>query len=339
MKVNSLKFHIGFWIVFIVINTILGASYKNEFIQAFVIELISLPMRLTITYLNYFLLLPLLIRFNKIGKYVLWTLLSLIVSGFLQRIIDYSVLSVVFPEMTNYGLWIPYKFFKTIFVIGIPVILLIGIVSLSKMAELQKKTKTLENEKLESELKYLKSQINPHFLFNTLNNIYSLSLKNSKKTPELILKLSDFLSFSLYESDKKFITLEKEISLINDYIELEKSRFEDRVKINVSLPENTYDTIIPPLILVPFVENAFKHSLKNETTKANIDINLVVDVRNLKFTVVNSKPKSGLQSISKNGLGLVNIQKRLNIIYNKDFSLEINENDENFEIVLKIKFS
>ena len=123
------------------------------------------------------------------------------------------------------------------------------------MAESQKKARILENEKLQSELKYLRSQVSPHFLFNTLNHIYGLSLENSKKVSKLILKLSDFLSFSLYESKQRFIPLQKEIDLMNDFIALEKSRFEDRVDISISLPkEKDLTGKIPPLILVPFVE-------------------------------------------------------------------------------------
>lgn len=336
MRSNSIKFHVGFWIVYTIVNTILGASYKNDFEKAFIIEILNLPMRLIIVYLNFFFLLPLLIYNNQVRKYISYTLLSLIIAGFCQRIINYKLLNILYPGISDFGIWLPYKFLQAIFLIGTPMIILIGIVSVIKMAELQKRTKTLESEKLESELKYLKSQTNPHFLFNTLNNIYGLSLENSKKAPELILKLSDFLSFSLYESDKKFITLKKEISLINDFIELEKSRFEDRINLSVLLPKAPDNVSIPPLILIPFVENAFKHSLSNETNEALIDIKLKTKDNHLEFIVYNSKPEHDIYKDSKNGLGLKNIKKRLNIIYKDKYTLDIKEEKTSFKIVLNI---
>ena len=176
--------------------------------------------------------------------------------------------------------------------------------------------------------------MNPHFLFNTLNNIYSLALNKSNKTPELILKLSDFLSFSLYESSKKLIPLEKEISLMNDFIALEKSRFEDRLDIHVALPKQIDEIMIPPLIFVPFVENAFKHSLRNETNIANVFIKLSISQNQIVFNVKNSKPKDSYSSDNKHGLGLNNIKKRLEILYKDKYNLETVDKDSEYIINL-----
>lgn len=334
----SFGFHILFWVVYILVYTILGAGYKNDFKEAFIIELLNLPMRLIICYFNYFVLLPLLIYKNKTSKYIFFTIVSLIIAGFFQRIFNYEALNILYPDMPDNGLWLPYKFLQSIFVLATPMFFLLGIISISKMAESEKKAKTLENEKLQSELKYLRSQISPHFLFNTLNHIYGLSLDNSKKVSQLILKLSDFLSFSLYESKQSFIPLKKEIELMNDFITLEKSRFDDRVEISVFLPKfETLKGSIPPLILVPFVENAFKHSLKGKSKKVKIDIKLIVMEQILNFTVKNSKDEQAKTSNSKsNGLGLSNIKKRLDIIYEKGYSLDILNLESEYIIDLKI---
>jgi len=338
MKSLNIWFHIGFWVVYTAIFTIVEASYKGEYREALVFELINLPIRLIVVYFNYFILLPKLLLQDKIIKYFAYTILTLIFAGFVQRFVNYNVLDFLYPNIKNSGIWLPYKFLQTSIIIASPLIFIIGISIIWKVAELQKRTKNLENEKLQSELKYLKSQINPHFLFNTLNNIYGLSLENSKKTSGLILKLSDFLSFSLYESNQKLIPLEKEIALMNDFIALEKSRFEDRVKVVLKLPKSeAQDITIPPLILVPFVENAFKHSLKNETEMATIQIHLSVSEKNLNFTVTNSKPlDSGITTKNK-GLGLINIKKRLDIIYEDNYSLNINEQPNVYTIHLQIK--
>lgn len=337
MKKTSNWFHVGFWITYTLVYTILGAGYKNDFKEAFIFELLNLPMRLIVTYFNYFMLLPLFLYQHKIKKYVLITLLSVIIAGFCQRIINYEALSILYPDMPDFGLWMPYKFLQAVLLIGVPMIILIGIISVTKMTELQEKTKSLENEKLQSELRYLKSQINPHFLFNTLNNIYGLSLENSKKVSKLILKLSEFLSFSLYENDKEFIPIQKEISLVKHLIDLEKSRFEDRIDLRINLPDDADNILVPPLILVPLVENAFKHSLNNEIGKAIIEIDLMIDKKELVFTISNSKPLENLDNSFKNGLGLENIRKRLNIIYHNNYSMEIKSTETNFKVKLIIK--
>ncbi|WP_282081114.1 sensor histidine kinase [Aquimarina algiphila] len=336
MKIKSIWFHIGFWIIYTAIFTVVEASYKGKYTEALAFELMNMPMRLIVVYFNYFVLLPRFLLQGKTAKYFTYTLLTLIVAGFIQRLANYKILSMFYSDLYDFGVWLPYKFLQTSMIIASPLILIIGISVIWKVAELQKRAKTLENEKLQSELKYLKSQINPHFLFNTLNNIYGLSLENSEKTPELILKLSDFLSFSLYESTQKFILLEKEINLLNDFIDLEKSRFDDRVAVEVSIPENINQISIPPLILVPFVENAFKHSLKNETRIAHIFVKLEVVDGQLIYEVKNSKPDQTIEDSSPRGIGLENIKKRLNILYDDQYKLQIEDEDESYSIVLKI---
>lgn len=335
MKLHGFWVHSGFWVILTIVFTIIEASYKGEYEDAFVFQLIHLPIRLLVVYFNYFFLLPKFLFSGKVAKFFLYTILSLVVAGFVQRIINYYVLTLLNPDLPNIGLWLPYKFLQASVLLASPLIFFIGASVLWKVSELQKKAKTLENEKLQSELKYLKSQINPHFLFNTLNNIYGLSLENSTKTPGLILKLSDFLSFSLYESDKKLIPIEKEIQLLNDFIALEKARFEDRVHLDTVIEKKAEYVRIPPLILVPFVENAFKHGLTNEMGVANIHISLSYSEERLHFTVINSKPAELISSHNK-GIGLDNIRKRLDIMYENKYDLSINNEQTTFEISLTV---
>ncbi|MFV0571118.1 MAG: sensor histidine kinase [Xanthomarina gelatinilytica] len=338
VKTFSIWFHIWFWVIYTIVYTILGAGYKNDFEEAFILELLNLPMRLIICYFNYFLLLPLLINKNQPFRYVAYTILSLLIAGFVQRIFNYEALSILYPNMPDFGLWLPYKFLQSVFLMAAPMVFLIGITSISKMAETQKKARILENEKLQAELKYLRSQISPHFLFNTLNHIYGLSLERSKKVPELILKLSDFLSFSLYESKQGLIPLKKEIDLLKDFMALETSRFDDRINITIILPqEEDLVGVIPPFILVPFVENAFKHGLNDKSQKVFIHISLEIVKDCLHFMVRNSKdPQESLMRSNRNGLGLVNIKKRLDIIYGKSYDLHIDNSADEYIVNLKI---
>jgi len=260
MKKNKIAYHFGFWFLYLLIFTIIRASYKENYHEAFIIEFIRFPMSLVVVYFNYLVLFPKLLKSGNYVQYIGYTLLLLLIASFVQRLISYEVLSTFMPTMRDLGRWRFYKFLKVAAFLAIPLITFIGISILWRYLDL------LEKEKLQAELNYLKSQINPHFLFNTLNNIYSLSLESSKKTSHL------------YESGKKTIPLKREIDLINNFVALEKSRFEDRVKVVSKIDKHGIDTfMIPPLILVPFVENAFKHSLKEETDMAEVRISLKVD--------------------------------------------------------------
>ena len=316
-------------------------SYRNTFTDAIVFEILGLPVRLIAVYINWFILIPTFLYLNKYYHYVISLLVLLSILAVIHRIfVLYYGYPIFFPEWLEGQEVHVFKFTRLVqivLIILLPLAITTGWKLFTDLKEKHRQTKELEKEKTDAELNYLKSQINPHFLFNTLNTIYGLSLKSSKKTPELILKLSDFLSFSLYESSQKLIPIEKEIALMNDFIALEKSRFEDRVKVHIELEGNKLNSIfIPPLILVPFVENAFKHSLKNETEIATINIKLLVRNDQVIFKVENSKPNEFVVMDKKNGLGLANIKKRLDIIYTNNYSLDINDNPRKYYIDLKI---
>jgi len=337
MKKNKIAYHFGFWFLYLLIFTIIRASYKENYHEAFIIEFIRFPMSLVVVYFNYLVLFPKLLKSGNYVQYIGYTLLLLLIASFVQRLISYEVLSTFMPTMRDLGRWRFYKFLKVAAFLAIPLITFIGISILWRYLDLQKQTQRLEKEKLQAELNYLKSQINPHFLFNTLNNIYSLSLENSKKTSQLILEFSEFLSFSLYESGKKTIPLKREIDLINNFVALEKSRFEDRVNVMSTIDKQGIDTyMIPPLILVPFVENAFKHSLKEETDMAEVRISLKVDTNFLVFNVRNSKPMHVQDTDTNHGVGLENIRKRLEILFGDEHRLIINSEPQEFSIILTI---
>jgi len=337
MKRYTVLYHISFWVLYVLVFTIIHASYKENYREALIIELVRLPTSLLVVYFNYFVLFPKLLNGNRYVQYVLYSLLTLCIGGFIQRLINYEVLSFLLPGMKDLGKWQFYKFLKAFSFLALPLITCIGISVVWRYARLQERTQRLEKEKLQSELKYLKSQINPHFLFNTLNTIYGLALENSRKTAQLILELSDFLNFSLYESSKEKIPLQKEIDLINNFVSLEESRFRDRVKVHMEIENKNLDkAYIPPLILVPFVENAFKHSLKEETKVASITIHLKVTNNHLIFEVQNSKPEITESLKVNSGVGLENICKRLSILYKDNHELQINNHARMYSVILKI---
>lgn len=177
-------------------------------------------------------------------------------------------------------------------------------------------------------------QIHPHFLFNTLNTLYGFALKKADETPEMILKLSNLLDYLLYQVDKPFVLLVDEINHINDYIELEKMRFNNTLQVEFRVI-NMIDSIkIAPMLLIPFVENSFKHgSIQNGVL--NINIALSCNDKQLRFLIENTHAESEKKH---SGIGLENIKKRLELLYKNKYELKIVESEDNFKVTLKIDF-
>ncbi len=183
--------------------------------------------------------------------------------------------------------------------------------------------------------------MHPHFLFNTLNNLYALTLKKSEKSPEIVLKLSEILDYMLYESKEEKTELDKEIQLIKNYISLEELRFGKRLRINMDINGNTTRLKIAPLILFPFVENSFKHGVSKTNESALIEIKINLEENLLLFEVKNSKPKLIVkeENQSGGGIGLQNITKRLDLIYKDSHWVEINDTSQTYHVKLKVDLS
>lgn len=196
----------------------------------------------------------------------------------------------------------------------------------------------LRIEKQEAELNYLKSQTNPHFLFNTLNNIYSLSRDKSDLAPESILRLSKILRFMLYETGGNYIAIEQEIKIISNYIALEKLRYDESLHVNFNYDIEDMKQAIPPLLLIPLVENAFKHGVSETRDDPFVDIHLSLKQRQLNFTVKNSAETAAGSNSVKESIGLSNLRRQLELLY-KDFSLSVQPGESDFTAVLKINLA
>ncbi|MBN2663365.1 MAG: histidine kinase [Bacteroidales bacterium] len=203
------------------------------------------------------------------------------------------------------------------------------------------RNKELENIILETELQskmqeldFLKRQIHPHFLFNTLNTIYGFALKQSNNTPKLILKLSNLLDYILYQANKPKVSLNEEILHIKEYIELEKMRFQDTLKISFNFNKIDKNIQIAPMLFIPFVENSFKHgSIMNGYLNIDLEINL--NNNQLVFFIKNTFRNDNYEN-SDGGIGLKNIQKRLELLYKDNYELKIKNEDNIFSVFLKI---
>lgn len=193
-------------------------------------------------------------------------------------------------------------------------------------------------EKQSAELNYLKSQTNPHFLFNTLNNIYSLAMDKSDLAPESILRLSKILRFMLYEAGGPYIAIEQELKIIADYIALEKLRYDESLRVNFSNDVEDMKQALPPLLLIPLVENAFKHGVSETRTDPFVDIHLSVNKRQLLFVVKNSTEEFHEKEKLKENIGLSNLRRQLELLY-ADYHLSVQHSDAGFSATLNINLA
>ncbi|MEO2050923.1 MAG: histidine kinase [Allomuricauda sp.] len=204
--------------------------------------------------------------------------------------------------------------------------------AMQKQAEIDE----LQNAIQESELQFLRSQVNPHFLFNNLNNLYSYALQNSPKTPEIILEMSGVLRYMLYESKEQFVPLKKELEQLGNFIRLYKLQIEDRGKVEFQVGKIKGDYKIAPLILIVFIENAFKHSQSGQSSNIEIDISVEVKDGVLEFHCNNNfESVPSLDTVAK-GIGLRNVKKRLELLYPKKHQLDIKEESNSYQVYLRL---
>jgi two-component system LytT family sensor kinase len=206
-----------------------------------------------------------------------------------------------------------------------------------KHLKLKQTEQQLRIEKQAAELNYLRSQTNPHFLFNTLNNIYALTKSKSDSAPEAVMRLSKLLRFMLYETSGEYIAIEQEIKIISDYIELEKLRYDDSLRINFNYDLEDMRQSVPPLLLIPLVENAFKHGASESRSNPFVDIHMNVKQRQLHLIVKNSSEALPEHGIVEN-IGLSNLRRQLELLY-KDYHLSVKHDNYVFIATLTINLA
>ena len=201
--------------------------------------------------------------------------------------------------------------------------------------KIQRQWMQAEKDKITAELQLLKAQVHPHFLFNTLNNIYSFSLENSPKTPGLILKLSSLLSYMLYDCKAEEVLLEKEVEIMKNYIDLEKERYGNKIEISWNIEGDIKDKYIAPLLLLPFLENAFKHGTSEQLERPWLSVDMSGKQDVLRCKIANSKNE--FVPFSKNGIGIQNVKKRLEFLYPGKHELKMNDEGNFFVVSLLVE--
>jgi len=289
-----------------------------------------------------YFLVPKLLHKKKNTLFVLSTLFFIYVIQTLYSIVRVHYFEMQYPEVYQgkppYILWNRMTsfiaFISNITWVVFPSIILIAI----KYYRDQKDIIELKEQKKATELNLLKNQLNPHFLFNTLNNLYALALKKSDKTPEVIAKLSEILDYMLYQCKDNYVSITKEIELLENYIALEKVRYGNRVE--VSFEKNIQQNVhIAPLILLTFVENAFKHGVSQELNKALIELSIETTNTEITFKLKNSKPKGSIENgtSGKKSIGMQNTEKQLDLLYPNAYQLEVNDAILEYTLELKLQ--
>lgn len=334
---TRIAYHISFWLVYLFLNSWLGSIFNRvDWGLAFLGETFVLPVKILLTYFVFYYVIPLYLDRDKVYKLVGLTLLAFIVASLIYRTVTAFIFFPIFEPERN----IPFFFLPGFYLTAFDLFITVAAATTIKMIRVHYKSLEFEQqllrEKLQSELNFLRAQTNPHFLFNTLNNLYVLARKKSDRTADAIMMLSKIMRFVLYECRSPRIPVADESKIIQDYIELEKLRYNNR--LNVKFEENIEQPggSIAPLLLLPFVENSFKHGANSTTGDANISVSLSLKNNVLDFIVQNTVEPGDRPSGSE-GIGLKNVQRQLDLIYPDRYELDLGQENGTYTARLRVK--
>lgn len=326
--------HIFFWLLYTLFWVIVSGSSTH--ISQILKSLIVVFFHAVTAYFNIYVLVPLLLQKQKYLSYSLSLILSITLTSFPLVIVIYY--SDPEPDSSIWDLWsqkfFVFHFITTSYAVAITLMLRL----LLQWYEREREKTELLRLSTETELKFLKAQINPHFLFNCLNSIYALTLKKSDDAPQIVLKLSDMLRYILYEAGNEKVTVDKEINYLRNYLELEQIRLGNRGEIIFEHTTDSEDYLIEPMLLMPFVENSFKHGLNMKATDGWVKILLQISNGKLHFSISNNKgAKNYVTGNEVGGIGIENVKKRLEMLYKGSHELQVVDGDNVYEVTLNLE--
>ena len=333
-----IKYHLIFWISYFILNVVRWGSYYQDYLYSFRSNLVTVTLGMLLAYFHVYFLLPKLLFKKKVISYVLFFILGLFVFYVVRtELIFIFINENVWPESQT-----PQKAYEFNHIL---VVILIGIYDVGLATTLKltadwiyqrKRVENLQAMQLKTELQFLKAQIQPHFFFNTLNNLYALTLVKSKQAPDVVLKLSEIMEYILYDAKEPKVRLLNEIKYIQNYIDLEKLRFGEKVSVQMDMQGDIESQNVPPLLFLPFIENCFKHGTV-DNNKLNILIAFEVTKNNLlKFSVINNYNIS-YKSDKKHGIGNQNVMRRLELLYQDEFTLNTKTEGQDYIVELSIQ--
>lgn len=328
--------HLLFWLAFWFIFAYTYSRYDGNFGKLAITEGLQMPARMLATYLSFWCF----ERFSGAGEHKTWwafggAAVANIIGGLLNRVLKGLYLVPVYFPDAKFAFWsymVTYDVFDCV---------LASCTALSarlyfRQQTLHRREAQLRAEKLDAELQALKSQIHPHFLFNTINNLYALARKKSDKTAPVALKLANLLRYVLYESAKPAVTVESEIKNLLDYVELEKLRFdEDRLHVTMDVELDDPKHLITPMLMLPLVENAFKHGVSEKRSEAWVNMSFLLKSNILNIRIENSRESE--TKVNPRGIGLRNVQRQLELLYPGRYTFQISGTDDTFVADLQIQ--
>lgn len=330
--------HLMFWCIYISFIGYQIIFWQRErgydWNRAIMFSSLQLAFTLTIAYLNYFLILPRFLKHKNLFRYLVEFLIPfalVIVSRiYIQRFI-------MTPDSPRAEYYNSAMFAVQVTAITLFIVIFVGMLRFAvDWFELEARKKEMENEKLMAELNFLKAQINPHFLFNTLNNLYYLAYSKSENTTEVIAKLSQMMRYMIYDSNHPKVLLSKEIEYMQSYIGLERMRLNNQIPIEFEVKGNVENVWITPLIFITFLENAFKHGVSNNNPNAWVNISIELEGKECVYIVKNSKPTVKNETGEKSGIGLQNVKRRLELSYPDKHQLKIEDTPEVHKVQLNL---
>jgi two-component system LytT family sensor kinase len=343
-EMKRFSLHLVFWVIYVMQDTLVGIVWSGSdglvgsgpVWKALLDALLCLVSKLLFTYFVLEVSVPRIVSEKvPIARVVGEMVFVFLFSIFVYRLIAINVIfPVVYGKRSPTGLLSLRGFISAMMDIGF----VAGVATVLKLVGIQMKVreneKLLIREKLEAELKFLRQQTSPHFLLNTLNNVYALARKKSEDTAEVVMKLSELLRFILYESSDPAIPLIEEIKVLEDYLGLERMRYDRRLTVRLKKELDAECYKIAPLLLLPFVENAFKHGISESRFESYVYIDIRVEKGRLEYTVENSKD-DGVRMSSNKNIGLANVRRRLELTY-KDYNLDILQEPSSYRVNLSL---
>ena len=337
---SEIKFNIYFWLIYFLYEWLALASVGDEFNRYFETACALVPLSFVASIFTVKILIPKFFANGRRKEFLLYLLLSAIVFTLARRGFHYFYIYPNYlPDTLNK---IPYLYWPKLLIDLVNIYLITGLYAMfhfvNELYKQQQISAALKQDKVETELQLLKSQVHPHFIFNTLNNIYSLAENGDPRTKNLIYQLSAFLSYNLYEVSTETVTLEKELEFVQNYIALERVRYDGDLDISMNVFQSMENVKISPMLLLPLVENALKHSLGDISSPRWIRMDFTRAKEWLIIKVENSVVEDKMaEELKPSGLGLKNLKKRLEILYPKAYALQLFDEKESFMAILKIK--
>ena len=340
--------HVIFWVFLLFSYSLAMINGYDSFYKSFNRNLILLVPQILASYFIIYYLNPKYLYQKKYIRFGVLFVIGTYVFSILARVLLVHIIEELyrkppFRKESIYEIATDLKkLYKDFFYrVYLPVFLVVSIKLIKERFEEKNRQEVLQKEKVTAELNFMKSQIHPHFLFNTLNNLYVLTLQKSNKASETVLKLSEMLDYMLYKCNSNRVTIAEEVQLIKNYINLEQLRYGDRLEVVFNLKVDSDQTQIAPLILVSLIENAFKHGASGSVAAPKIAIEFTVENNGLQFSIYNTKPAQvqNDETNFKNGIGLENIKNQLSLIYPDKHVFEIKETKESYLVNLTIQLT